>query len=410
MARRMVLERLQAIRSGRLEVFEGRARHAFGDAGDEPGLRARMTVRDPSCWVRLARDGSIGAGEAFAQGLWTSPDPTAVVRVVARNRDALSRLDGGFATLFRGLARAAHLLQPNSLKGSRRNIAAHYDLGNDFFAQFLDPTMTYSCGVFDGEDAPLEAAQAAKLELVCRKLDLGPDDRLVEIGAGWGSLAIHAARTRGCRVVATTISREQFAYASNAVARAGLGQRVTVIREDYRNLPDRFRGAFDKLASIEMIEAVGHRFLPGYIRTVSELLAPRGLALIQAILISDQRYEGYRRSVDFIQKHIFPGGLLPSLARIQACVAKVSDLGLLDLEDLTRHYARTLSLWRARFEARDEAIAALGLSEERRRLWRFYFAYCEAGFLERTITDQHLLYAKPGFRGPGPLRGAGAPA
>ncbi len=402
-ARRLVLERLGWMASGRLEVRENDALHVFGGPAGDPPLEARIMVEDPACWRAFAWGGSIGAAEAYCEGWWSSPDLTAVVRVLARNREALERVDGGTATALKPLRRILHRLRRNTRAGSRRNIAAHYDAGNDFFAAFLDPTMTYSCGIFDREDASLEEAQRAKLDLVCRKLDLRPGDRLVEIGSGWGSLAIHAAGNYGCRVVTTTISEQQFEHARRAVAEAGLGDRVTVLKEDYRGLAARFPGGFDKLASIEMIEAVGHDYLPAYLRTVSELLAPEGLALLQAILIPDQRYERYRRSVDFIQRHIFPGGLLPSLARIQRCAAEASDLRLVDLEDLTPHYARTLAEWRARFDAQEDRVAGLGLTPQERRKWRFYFAYCEGGFLERTIANAQLLYAKPGFRGTVPL-------
>lgn len=399
LARRLVLDRLRGIESGQLAVLEDGTRHVFGGADGDPPLAARLTIEDPGCWDALAWGGSIGAAEAYCDGLWSTPDPTAVVRVLARNQHVRQRVDAGAAALLKPLRRTLYRMRRNSRTGSRRNISAHYDSGNAFFATFLDPTMTYSSAVFDHEDTSLEAAQRAKLDLVCRKLQLGPRDRLVEIGTGWGSLAIHAARNYGCRVVTTTISEKQFDHTSCAVREAGLSDRVTVLREDYRALNPRFRGAFDKLAAIEMVEAVGHDYLPDYVRTVSDLLAPDGLALLQAILMPDHWYEEYRRSVDFIQRHIFPGGLLPSLARIQACAAEASDLRLVDLEDLTPDYARTLAEWRARFEARDDALAALGLTAWERRKWRFYFAYCEGGFLERTISATHLLYAKPGFRG-----------
>ncbi len=404
LARKLVLDRLRGIDSGRLQVLEGGTRHVFGRTDGDPPLAARLTIEEPACWDSLAWGGSIGAAEAYCDGLWSTPDPTAVIRVFARNQDARLRVDAGTAALLKPLRRLLYGMRRNTRSRSRRNISAHYDSGNAFFATFLDPTMTYSCAVFDREDVSLEAAQRAKLDLVCRKLRLGPGDRLVEIGTGWGSLAIHAARNYGCRVVTTTISAEQFDHASRAVAEAGLSDRVTVLREDYRALNPRFHGAFDKLAAIEMVEAVGHDYLPAYLRTVSDLLAPNGLALLQAILMPDHWYEDYRRSVDFIQRHVFPGGVLPSLARIQACAATASDLRLLDLEDLTPDYARTLAEWRARFEAQDDTLAALGLSEWDRRKWRFYFAYCEGGFRERTISTAQLLYAKPGFRGAVPAR------
>ena len=405
LSRRLVLDGLRRIDSGSLVVAEDGMRHVFGsDDGGDPPLSARLAVEDSAVWGSLAWGGSIGAAEAYCDGLWSTPDLTAVVRVFARNQAVRQGFDAGAAGLLKPLRRMRHRMRRNTWRGSRRNIAAHYDTGNAFFATFLDPTMTYSCAVFDSTETSLEAAQRLKLDLVCRKLQLGPRDRLIEIGTGWGSLAIHAARHYGCTVVTTTLSEEQFDHASRAVTAAGLSDQVTVLREDYRALGSRLRGAFDKLAAIEMVEAVGHDYLPGYLRTVSDLLAPDGLALLQAILMPDHWYEEYRRSVDFIQRHVFPGGLLPSVARLQTCAAEASDLRLVDLEDLTADYARTLAEWRVRFEARDETLAALGLSDWERRKWRFYFSYCEGGFLERTIAAGQLLYAKPGFRGAIPAR------
>ncbi len=392
-ARRLVLDRVRGIERGRIDIVEDDQIQTFGNPDSD--LAARVEIRDPTCWIAFAGGGTIGAAEAFCEGLWTTPDPTAVVRVFARNQEAMERLEGGAAHFAKPFRRLWHLLRSNTESGSRKNIAAHYDRGNSFFSRFLDPGMTYSCAVFPNDGASLEEAQQEKLDLVCRKLHLSPGDRLVEIGTGWGSLAIHAAGNYGCEVVTTTVSGEQFAYATELVRKQGLADRVTVLHEDYRALP-RVAGSFDKLASIEMIEAVGHRYLPRYFQAISDLLAPGGLALIQAILMPDQRYEQYRRSVDFIQRHIFPGGLLPSFGRIQRAVAKTRDMGLLHFEDLTPHYARTLALWRSRFEAREDEIEALGLGAPERRKWRFYFAYCEGGFEERIITAAQLLFSRPG--------------
>jgi len=404
LARRLVLARLARIAEGRLEVIEGAARYGFGAARPAFPIAAQLRVHDPACWERMAWGGTIGAGEAYCEGLWSADDLTAVVRLLARNRAALQGVDAGTARLAEPVRRLVHRLRRNTHAGSRRNIAAHYDTGNEFFARFLDPSLTYSCALFDGEDDSLEAAQRRKLDTICRKLELQPGDRLVEIGTGWGALAVHAARHYGCEVVTTTISAQQFTYASRLIADAGLGDRVTVLQEDYRALPARYPDGFDKLVSVEMIEAVGHGYLPRFMQTVSRLLRPDGLALLQAILIPDQRYEEYRRSVDFIQQHIFPGSVLPSLARIQACAAAGTDLRLDDLEDLTLDYARTLREWYARFDANADAIAALGVSERERRKWKFYFAYCEGGFFERTVADVQLLYAKPGSRHGAPAR------
>jgi cyclopropane-fatty-acyl-phospholipid synthase len=398
LARRLVLTRLEKIELGRLEVLEAGSRLEFGATSAESPLVARVVVEDGAFWEQLAWGGSIGAAEAYCDGLWSTPDLTAVVRVLARNQDALREVEGGTARITAPFRQLLHRLRSNTREGSIRNISAHYDTGNEFFAQFLDKTLTYSCAIFPDDFSTLETAQEWKLDTVCRKLELGPGDRLIEIGTGWGGLAIHAARKYGCEVVTTTISEKQFEYASQVVADAGLGDKVSVLQEDYRNLPSLYRRGFDKLASIEMIEAVGHSFLPRYFEVLSELLKPEGLALIQAILIPDQRYDDYRRSVDFIQQYIFPGGHLPSMARIQDCTAQRTDLRLVDLEDLTPHYARTLSEWRRRFDANEDEIAALGLSAAERRKWKFYFSYCEGGFLEQTVCDAHLLFAKPANR------------
>ncbi len=381
-------------------MVEGGVGRRFGHSPEPAAPRGRIEIRRPRFWRRVALGGSIGAAEAFAERLWDSPDLTAVLRVMARDLDEASGFERGIARLRWLLDRAFHLLRRNSRRGSRRNIAAHYDLGNRFFATFLDRTMTYSSAVFPNADSGLEQASRHKLDLVCRKLELAPGDEVVEIGSGWGSFALHAAGHYGARVVTTTVSRRQHELASRRVAEAGLADRVQVVRLDFRDLPAALGRRFDKLASIEMIEAVGHRLLPSYVGVVSRLLRPHGLALIQAITMPEQRYDSYRRSVDFIQRHIFPGALLPSLGRILEGMRDASDLQLLDLEDITQHYARTLALWRQRFDGREAEIAALGLPERFRRLWRYYFSYCEAGFAERVIGDVQLLLAKPRYRRP----------
>jgi cyclopropane-fatty-acyl-phospholipid synthase len=398
LARRLVTARLEAIEIGGLEVLEAGSRLDFGAPGEEFPLVGRVAVEDGAFWERLAWGGSIGAAEAYCDGLWTTPDLTTVIRVLARNQDALNQVEGGTASLTAPLRRILHQLRSNTRAGSIRNISAHYDTGNDFFAQFLDPTLTYSCAIYPDATSSLETAQEWKLDTICRKLELQSGDRLVEIGTGWGGLAIHAAKKYGCEVVTTTVSKEQFDYASKAVADAGLAGKITVLEEDYRNLPGLLGPRFDKLVSIEMIEAVGHSYLPKYFEVLSGLLKPDGLALVQAILFPDQGYETYRQSVDFIQHYIFPGSLLPSMARIQECTQRRSDFRLVDLEDLTPHYATTLAEWRRRFEANEANIAELGLTETERRKWKYYFSYCEGGFLERTVADVQLLFAKPANR------------
>ncbi len=397
--RRAVLGYLGAVAEGELELVDGARRYRFGRATDEFPLRARLEVHSPDFYRRLAFGGSIGAAEAYAEGLWSTDDLTAVIRVLARKL-ATRRPAAGAASrlavpLYRPFQRAFHLLRANTRRGARRNIAAHYDLGNDFFALFLDREMMYSCAVFPDEAADLDAASVHKLDLVCRKLELAPGDEVVEIGSGWGGFAVRAAREHGCRVTTTTISRRQYEHVRERVRREGLEDRIEVLLTDYRELPQVAARRFDKLVSIEMIEAVGHRFLPRYFEVVSELLRPDGMALIQAIVIADQRYETYRRSVDFIQRYIFPGGFVPSLGRIAECLKTRTDLRLFHLDDITPHYARTLAAWRRRFLDRREEVAALGFSDAFRRLWEFYFCYCEAGFAERTIGDVQLLLTKP---------------
>jgi cyclopropane-fatty-acyl-phospholipid synthase len=392
--RRRVLSLLAALRDCELTVVEDGVSRTYGSPGTGEVLRATLTVKDPVLYRAMALNGSVGAAEAWMDGAWECSDLTALVRMLVRNRDLLDRMETGLARLGGALLRAWHARRRNSRGGSRRNIAEHYDLGNDLFRLFLDESMMYSSGIHRSADEPLEAAQFRKLDRICRKLSLTPNDHLVEIGTGWGGMALHAARHYGCRVTTTTISKEQHALAVERIAAAGLSDRVTVLLEDYRDLS----GAFDKLVSIEMIEAIGHQFLDTYFAKVSSLLAPHGLALIQAITIEDHRYERALRNVDFIQRYIFPGSFIPSVAAMTGAMARATDLKLFNLEDIGPSYAVTLRQWRERFDARLDAVRALGYPERFVRMWHFYLAYCEGGFLERSIGDVQLLLAKPGAR------------
>jgi cyclopropane-fatty-acyl-phospholipid synthase len=342
----------------------------------------------------LATGGSVGAGEAYVAGLWDSPDLVDVIRLVAANRRIMDRMETGGARAYGWLLRGLHMLARNTLGGARRNIAAHYDLGNDFFARWLDARMQYSAALFRDPASTLEEAQEAKLARIAERLRLGPDDHLLEIGTGWGGLAIYMARRTGCRVTTTTISREQYRHALEAVQRAGVDDRVTVLLRDYREL----EGGFDKVVSVEMIEAVGAEYLDTYLATIRDRMAPDGLALIQAITIEDYRYRAALNSVDFIKRYIFPGSFIPSVSAITGAMARSTDLGLIELFDFGESYARTLACWRERFEANWDAIRAQGFDEAFRRRWRFYLAYCEGGFRERAISDVHLLLAGPEFR------------
>jgi len=393
-AERVVRARLALLKDGEIAVHTDGGIARFGRAAVTDGLRAEIRVHDRRFWSEIAFGGSIGAGEAYMQGYWSTDDLTALVRIMLRNREVLDGIDAGLARFTAPLQKALHFAARNTRRGSRRNIAAHYDLGNDFFWLFLDPTMMYSSAFFERDDMTLEQASTAKLDRICRKLDLREGHRVLEIGAGWGSFALHAAGRYGCHVTATTISREQYELAAERIAAAGLGDRVTLLREDYRDL----RGRYDRLVSIEMIEAVGHVFLDTYFARCSALLEPRGMMLLQAITIADQRYDSARRSVDFIQRHIFPGSCIPSVSVMTGALARGTDMRLFHLEDIGLHYARTLRHWRENLERNHARIRALGYSEEFLRMWAFYLCYCEGGFAEQALGDVQMLLIKPGAR------------
>lgn len=376
-----------SLEAGRLVIVDELGRMELGHAG-EP---VKLSVHDLSFYRMLALGGSIGLAEAYALGMWQADDLGRLARLFAHNAQALQALESGLTRLTRPAQQLLHELNRNTLAGSRRNIAAHYDLGNDFYSLFLDETLSYSAGIFERPDATLLEASQAKLERVCQKLCLGPGDHLLEIGTGWGALAMHAAARFGCQVTTTTISEEQYRLARERVERAGLTGRVRVLHEDYRAL----RGRYDKLVSIEMIEAVGHHYYDAFFGQLDCLLEPHGLALIQAIVTPDQRYERARHSVDFIKRYIFPGCCLPSIARIQDSVARVTQLRLVHLEDLSEHYARTLSAWRARFVEARPALRELGYEESFILMWEWYLAYCEGGFAERYIGDVQLVLEGP---------------
>jgi len=377
---------LRRIGVGSLVVVEGERRRSYGSGAPS----ATFHIRSPQTW-QMALRGSRGLAEAYAQGLWDSPDLVAVIRLAARNASGLDRLRGLLSPLRIPAQQARALLRRSTRRRRRRDIAAHYDLGNDLFRRMLDPTMSYSCAIFERDGMTLQEASIAKLERVCEQLDLGPDDHLLEIGSGWGSLAIHAAATRGCHVTTTTISREQHDYATQQVARAGLEHRVTVLMEDYRDL----HGTYDKLVSIEMIEAVGWQHIGRFFAKCSELLAANGAMLLQAITIDDRAYEVEKASKSFANTYIFPGGCLPSLEVIARNVARRTDMQAVHLEDLTPHYAETLRRWQQNFAAHADSLGELGYDERFRRLWTFYLCWCEAGFAERRICDIQLLLAKP---------------
>jgi len=387
--RRVVHRQLEKLEFGELLIVEDDRTTRFGRHGDD--LSATIRVHDPRFYRRLVTDGWRDACEAYVDGDCSSPDLPAVVRLMARNRPLLASMAGRASRLLRAAHLINHWLRRNSRTGSRRNISAHYDLGNDFFALFLDRTMTYSCGVFERPNSTLEEASLAKYERVCRKLEIQPGDHLLEIGGGWGGFAVYAAQRYGCRVTTTTISQQQFDFARRRFRQERLSDRVTVLRKDYRDL----EGQFDKLVSIEMIEAVGHAYLDTYFAACCRLLKPEGMMLLQAITIPEIRFARYLHDVDFIKRHVFPGGDLPSLSSIAASLHRAADFRMLHLEDLTPHYARTLACWRERFWQRIADVRQMGFDERFVRLWDLYLAYCEGGFEERQIGVAQYLLARP---------------
>jgi cyclopropane-fatty-acyl-phospholipid synthase len=394
--RTRLLRQMAMLRDSQLRIVDAMGESVLGAPAhdDAATLRATVWINDPAFYRFVAANGSVGAGEAFMDGLWHCDDLVALMRMLVRNRDLLDAMERGPAR-FAGMAmRAWHALRRNTRDGSRRNIAAHYDLGNEFFSLFLDDNLMYSSAIFASESDTLEQASTRKLDRICRKLDLRASDRVVEIGTGWGGFALHAAKHYGCHVTTTTISREQHDLTRRRVQENGLGERVTVLLEDYRDL----QGRFDKLVSIEMIEAIGHHYLHEYFGRVSALLEPDGMALIQAITIEDRRYEQALRAVDFIKRYIFPGSFIPSISAMTSAMARSSDLKLFHCEDIGPSYALTLAAWRERFHRRIVDVRALGYDERFARMWDFYLAYCESGFRERATGDVQMLLVKPGCR------------
>ncbi|MCU0592082.1 MAG: cyclopropane-fatty-acyl-phospholipid synthase family protein [Desulfobacterales bacterium] len=390
-SRGILLKLLQGLERGRLHLVDGTERHAFGRASERFPLEATLTVHHQRFYGDCLFGGTIGAGEAYMSGFWSTNDLTAVIRIFALHPELFSGMDKGFARIMTPLYKYFHASKKNTREGSRRNIIAHYDLGNDFYQLFLDDTMTYSCGIFERPDSSLQEASIAKYDRICRKLELSPADHVLEIGAGWGGFAIHAAAHYGCRVTTTTISDRQHEMAGQRFAAAGLSDRITLLKQDYRDLT----GTFDKLVSIEMIEAVGHQFLEEFFLVCSNRLKPDGQMLLQAITIRDQVFDWHKHNVDFIKRYIFPGSCIPSVTAISMAVAERTDLRIFHLEDITAHYARTLRLWRENFFHNIDRVRDLGFPDAFIRMWEFYLCYCEGGFAERYLGDVQVLFLKP---------------
>jgi cyclopropane-fatty-acyl-phospholipid synthase len=394
LARRMAFRLFRNLKHGELIVREGGETHHFGGHDLSVAPSVTVTINDPRAYSRIVMGGTIGAGEAFIDGDWSTEQLTEVTRVFSANMPLLEAMKDQQNWLVKAALKLAHSARRNSHTGSRENIAAHYDLGNDFFSLFLDPTLMYSSAVFPRGCDNLSQASQNKLRLICEDLELKPSDHLIEIGTGWGGMAIFAAENYGCRVTTTTISREQLEYAKKEVEARGLEDRITRLFEDYRDLT----GSFDKLVSIEMIEAVGHEYFDTYFDCVSKLLKPNGKAVIQAITINTQRYDEYRRSVDFIKRYIFPGGCLPSLDVIGSALTRKTDMQMVGLRDIALDYAETLKHWHKAFLAELDAVKSMGFDEKFIRMWRFYLSYCEGGFRERIIGTYQITMAKPYYR------------
>lgn len=389
--RRQLLGSLATLERGRLVVSDAWGTETLGAAPADPDEEdIHVDVHDTRFYRLMATHGSVGAAEAYIEGYWRCSDLVGLVRLLVRNRDLLDGMETGLARWGGMAMRAWHALRENTRQGSRRNIAAHYDLGNAFFGLFLSDDLMYSSALWTEATDTLEIASTRKLDVICRKLGLAPGMRVVEIGTGWGGFALHAASRYGCHVTTTTISAEQYRLACERVAEAGLGDRVTVLQQDYRDL----EGSFDRLVSIEMIEAIGAKYMETYFAKIGRLLTPQGVALIQAITIEDHRYEQALAAVDFIKRHVFPGSFIPSVSAMLAAKTRSSDLALVHQEDFGLSYARTLEAWRERFLSRLDEVHRQGFDDRFARLWEFYLAYCEGGFRERSIGVCHLLLAR----------------
>ena len=388
LARRMFLADLRNLKHGLVRLIDNAEALNFGNGQSAVDIY----VHDARFYRKVAFGGDIGAAEAYMEGWWSSSDLTGLCQIIVRHTQVLRSLEGGWRRPFQFLQQLVHTLgRRNNHGGSQRNIAAHYDLSNDFFKLFLDKEMMYSAAIFPTSQSSLEDASFYKNGLICKKLDLQPEDHLLEIGTGWGGFALHAAQNYGCRVTTTTISRQQHELACQRVKDAGLEDRIEVLCKDYRDL----RGHYDKLVSIEMIEAVGYEYLETYFECCGELLKDTGLMLLQGITIGDWAFKNHKESVDFIKRYIFPGSCLPSLAVISAALAKVTNMRITHLEDIGPHYVRTMQIWRQRFNERLEEVQQMGFSDGFIRMWEFYLCYCEGGFAERYISDVQLLLAKP---------------
>lgn len=387
--KRILFKKLKGLKTGELTIIDGSEIHVFGIPKSE--LKTTLTVSSQEFYVFLGSGGTNGAAEAFTAGYWSADNLVELIQIIIRNKKTMEGLESGLARLTNPITKIIHRLRQNTLKGSKSNILAHYDLSNDFYKLWLDSTMTYSSGIFLNKKSSMLDASVEKLDRLCRKLNLNSSDHVLEIGTGWGSFATHAAKNYGCKVTTTTISDNQFNYVAELISKENLDNKITLLNKDYREL----EGVFDKVVSIEMIEAVGSDFVPGFFEKASSLLKTNGLMALQGITYNDPDFNAYKNSVDFIRKYIFPGSCLISLSQVEKAIKDKTDLIMVDSEDITLHYARTLEIWRKDFENVLPQVRELGFSDPFIRIWVFYLVYCEAGFLENLIGDFQFIFAKP---------------
>lgn len=388
---KILSHQLKLSTTGILDLNSPSGKKRFGNP-DNGGLEADLQVHKGEFFRKACLGGSLGVADSYSNGDWDTADLVSFFRFFLQNQEVMDGMESGWATLLNKLARWAYLIgQKNTIQGSRKNISLHYDLGNDFYELMLDPTMTYSCGIFESENSTLEEASLAKYDRIIDQLKIEPHHHVLEIGCGWGGFAERLAQRTDARLTATTISSEQFKYAENRINNLGASDRITIVKQDYRNLS----GVFDRVVSIEMIEAVGHEYLPTYFSKIAELLSQNGAAIIQAITMPDHRYSQYLKEVDYIRTRVFPGSNVPSVSAMVQAVAKKSDLRPTNIFDFGYHYARTLREWRLRFLQNEDKIARLGYDQSFRRAWLYYLCYCEAGFEEGYTGDVHLLLTKP---------------
>ena len=390
--KKIILKKFKNLQFGYIHLIDGDESYSYGDNSSE--MKVEMEILSSEFYVFLGSGGLLGVTEAYTAGYWRADDIVILIRLIIKNSKVMEKLDSGWAKLIRPLNTYIHRKRQNTLLGSKENILAHYDLSNDFYKLWLDETMTYSCGVFENDKSTLKEASIEKLDRICRKLDLKPNDNILEIGTGWGSFAIHAAKKYGCHITTTTISDAQYEYAKQRIIDEGLEGKIKLLNQDYRNLS----GTFDKIISIEMIEAVGHEYVELFFEKISKLLKKNGLFALQGITFNDHKFDEYKNSVDFIKKYIFPGSCLISISQITNAIKNRTDLEVVNLEDISKHYSKTLYEWRKNFMNVLPEVKSLGFSNAFINMWEFYFIYCEAGFIERNIGDYQVIFAKSGVR------------